>query len=75
MQTLTYVRSTDSVLTHVTYLPLEDATLLRGPGLHDFNLSSLASLGAEVRAARREHGLVLPDGIAARPDGPAPPWW
>ena len=64
------------------FASVEDAALLRGPALRDFNLSSLASLGAAASAARREHGLALPDGIAASPSrapchrpssAPAPP--
>ena len=50
------------------FASVEDAALLRGPSLRGFNLSSLASLGAVVSAARREHGLTLPDGIAAGPN-------
>ena len=49
------------------FASVEDPALLRGPALRDFNLSSLASLGAAASAARREHGLTLPDGIAASP--------
>ena len=49
------------------FASVEDAALLRGPALRDFNLSSLASLGAAASAARREHGLTLPDGVAASP--------
>ena len=64
------------------FASVEDPALLRGPALRDFNLSSLASLGAAASAARREHGLTLPDGIAASPSrapchrpgsAPAPP--
>ena len=50
------------------FASVEDPAILRGPALRDFNLSSLASLGAVVSAARREHGLTLPDGIAAGPN-------
>ena len=52
------------------FASVEDPAILRGPALRDFNLSSLASLGAVVSAARREHGLTLPDGIAAGPNSP-----
>ena len=52
------------------FASVEDAAILRGPALRDFNLSSLASLGAVVSAARREHGLTLPDGSAVGPNSP-----